>query len=198
SAIQGTIVQVASNNDADGKTNQAVIEALTEIPDAQKPALLAVLPGIGGEEALQAVVTASKSNNTEVQQAALLALTRWPHATAVVPLQDALKNLSSEERSALLPGYIRLVAESNYASEDKAQFLNELLQESSSPKEKATLIAGLARLSSNKALQVVASYFDAEEQSVRDQAYQSAAQILARSKDAGQSLSLLTGVTDAA
>jgi HEAT repeat protein len=196
SAIQGAILVVSKESpELEGRTD-AVLQALNEVSDSQKPYLLELLPKVGGNKALDEVVTASRNSNALIQQAAISALANWPEASALSPLAKAFQNAEESERSKILEGYIRLVQQSKYSTEDKVQFLNDILAETSSAGEKLRVLNGFAQLPSPEALEEVVTYFNDDNKTVKEGALRSAAQILSASnEDTDQELSLVEATT---
>ncbi|SMO80972.1 family 16 glycoside hydrolase [Fodinibius sediminis] len=197
SAVQEAVVAVSEGVEESESRSEAVLEALEEAPDRQKPHLLALLPEIGGEQALNAVINASGSSGEAVQQAAWSALADWPEATAIAPLKEAFAVAPESGRSELLEGYIRLVQQSKYSAADKVQLLDEILRETSSTGERVTVINGYAGLESAEALKAVAGHFNDDDEAVKEAALRSAAGILSASGgDAEQQLSLVEATTN--
>lgn len=195
--VQEAIVRIARQIPKSGERSGAVLQVLNEAPDPQKPYLLGILPELGGEEALAAVVEETGSTNEAVQQAAVSALSAWPEASAIAPLSEAFSNPPESGRSKILEGYLRLVQQSNYRAEDKVQFLDDLLDETSSDEEKLAVLNGLAALESAQALKVIATHFDDDNEDIREGALRSAARILsAADEDTNQELALIEATTN--
>lgn len=172
---------VAVSKDIPGFENRAdaVLKALEKAPDIHKPQLLKILPGIGGEKALNAVVEAIKSSSGAVKNAAFSALAGWPDASAVPALIDAAKNTSKPNRVTALEGCVRLVGNSSYSSEDKVRFLKDAIAVAQTPPEKGMVMEALATIHTPGALKALAAYFNDNNQAIRDEAANAAARILA-------------------
>ncbi|SHE64762.1 HEAT repeat [Fodinibius roseus] len=196
SALQEAVLAVSEEIPEPEKRARAVLQALEEAPNRQKPYLLELLPEMGGEKALEAVVAASRSSNDSIQQAALRALSDWPDALALSPLAEAFQNAPESGRSDILEGYIRLVQQSKYSAADKVQFLKDMLDESTSGEEKLRVLSGFAALESPEALRAVAAHFNDENVAVRERSLRSVAQILSAStEDTGRELALIAATT---
>lgn len=194
--VQEAVVSISGEIPESGKRAGAVLDALQEFPDSQKPYLLNTLPQIGGEEALDAVVKEIESANDSIQQAAISALSDWPEASALSPLRDVFENTPESMRRKVLEGYLRLVEQSKYSVEDKVEMLNDILAETSATEEKNTVISGFAELESPEALKAVAVHFDDENENVKERSLWAAAQILSASdEDTGKELSLIEATT---
>lgn len=197
SAIQKAIVSVSGDIPEPEKRARAVLQALNEAPDEQKTSLVQILPEIGGEEALEAVVEASRSSEHEIQRAGTQALAAWPNAApAIASLLEAFENVPDEERSELLEGYLQQVVKSKYSSADKVQFLNEALAEAASTEEKIRVLRAFAEMPSAEALQAVVVHFDDGNESMREASLRSAARILSASdEETDQELALIGATT---
>src|SRR5699024_5466275 len=198
-ALSEAIVSISNEGSDSEEQAGPVLEALDSAPDAQKPYLLEILPEIGGEKAIEAAVAETGSSNDAVRQAALTALSNWPESSAIPPLLEAFQDAPEQERGKLLAGYTRLVQQSKYRDEDKVQFLNDLLNEASSPGETRAVMEAFAGLQSPEALQAVARHFDDEDEDVQEVSLRSAAHILsASSGEADLELSLIEATTSSA
>ncbi len=194
---QGAIVTVSDDIPESEDRAGAVLQALEEAQDRQKVYLLEILPEIGGDKALEAVVTQTGSTNDAVQQAALSALSDWQDASALSPLAETYRDAPESERSKVLEGYIRLVQQSKYNSADKVKFLQEVFAKATSNEEKLTILDGFAQLGSPEALKAVVGHFNDENETLKEGALRSAAQILSASdENTDQELSLIEATTN--
>src|SRR5699024_7581980 len=130
-----------------------LLDSMNDLPATQKASVIGILPALGGEKALDAVVEARNSRSISVKGEAGKALANWPESSAISPLFAAFKSASGAERKKLLQGYIRLVGQSNYAAEDKVRFLQDAYDISTPGTEQSMLLKGFADLASPDALQ---------------------------------------------
>lgn len=202
--IQGAIASVST--DISESENQAdpVLSALDEASDDEKPDLLTILPTIGGEKALQAVITATQSSNSDVQTAGNQALAKWQGPSAVDPLLQAFSDAPTSERQYLLDGLLRLIQETKFSDSTKVHFLSDAIDAAETNEEKTALIGALSEIQSPASLRAVSSYFDDDNQTVREESFWAAAQILAPAYDfssdfdgADKVLAVLESTTDA-
>jgi HEAT repeat protein len=131
-----------------------VIAGLANADNAVKPRLLAVLPRIGGEKALQAVRNQLLSNSAEVKTAAIRALADWPDAA---PLEDLMKLAKTERDSTnqilALRGYIKLLGiPANRSAAETVQLLADAMSVAKSVNEKKALLSAVSKYPCKQAL----------------------------------------------
>ena len=137
------------------KPNASPVAAgLSNADDAVKPHLLAVLPHIGGEEALQAVRGQLSGKNAEVVKAAVRALGGWPDPT---PLPDLLSIArgpgDSTQQIMALRGYIKLVGlPANRSAGETVGLLTEAMAAAKRPEEKKAILAAASGYPCKEAL----------------------------------------------
>ena len=131
-----------------------VIAGLSKAEDAVKPRLLAVLPYIGGEEALQAVRSQLTSKNAEVAKAAVRVLGDWPDPAPLADLLSIAKSESDSTRQVLaLRGYIKLLGlPANRSASETVGLLNEAMAAAKRPEEKKVILAAASRYPCKEAL----------------------------------------------
>ena len=132
----------------------AVLAGLRKADDAVKPRLLAVLPHVGGEEALQAVRSQLASQNAEVGKVAVRALGEWPDAA---PLEDLLKIAQTEgeqmRQILALRGYIKLLAlPANRSAGETVRLLAGAMTAAKRPQEKKAVLAEVPKYPCKEAL----------------------------------------------
>jgi len=155
-----------SNPEARADLILAVI-ATSEAP--LKADLIRPLARIGGERALQVVVTETQSSEAGIQTAAIYALSQWPHIAAAPELMQLAKTSGQRKFVSLsLQGYIRLVLESDLDIEEKVEMLDQASTLAKSVQEKNMILAGLGTLKTMSALRLAAAYL--KESQLQDRA----------------------------
>lgn len=92
--------------------NQAdpVLPVLKTATDEQRAVLLPLLGRIGGQKALQAIKEGLKSDNPQVEEAAVRGLCNWPNKKVADDLLEIVKNSPSENyRIWALRAYVRVI-----------------------------------------------------------------------------------------
>ncbi|MHC4168050.1 MAG: HEAT repeat domain-containing protein [Planctomycetota bacterium] len=137
-----------------------VIAGLGKAGDAVKPRLLAVLPHVGGEEALGAVRGQLTSKNAEVGKVAVRALGDWPDPAPLADLLGIARNDGDSTRQVLaLRGYIRLLAlPANRSAAETVRLLGDGMAAAKRPEEKKLVLAAASRYPCKEALDLAAGF----------------------------------------
>jgi hypothetical protein len=107
------------------------------------------------------VVAQTKSEDPEVQTAAVYSLSGWPDFDAVLPLLKLCRNTGSRKFFYLaLQGYVRLVDAQELLADEKLWLLKEVLDLCTQPSEKRLIIQTLARVKTKNSLAAVAPFLD--------------------------------------
>ncbi len=140
---------------------ELILSELSQASSGQKADLIRPLARIGGEGALQVVVSQTQSPDTRVQTAAIYALSQWPHIAAAPELLILAQN-SNERKfvSLALQGYVRLAVESELDAEEKVRMLENTSSLALSVTEKNMILSGLSTLHTKSALRLAASYLE--------------------------------------
>ena len=147
-AMVATVMRIEEPNAA------CVIAGLDKANDSTKPHLLAVLPRIGGQEALQAVRTQLANDNTEIKEAAIRALADWPDPTPLADLMKIARTDRDSTRQILaLRGYIKLLRiPANRGAADTIKLLADAMAVASRTDEKKAVLAALPKYPCEEAL----------------------------------------------
>jgi len=133
-----------------------LLSCLPQAQGASKCAVLRLLGVVGGAEALQAVRTACKDANAEVQDAAIRALVAWPTAD---PAADVLEiaRTSADEKYKILAfrGYAGMIALKDLPVEKKLAMCKEAMGLAKRPEEKKLALAGLAETPHPESLKMI-------------------------------------------
>ncbi len=143
------------------KRADALLEEIQQSSGKKKAGLIRILPQIGGDKAFLEVNTNLENPDTQIQTAAVVALSQWPAFKAT----DALLNIcrSSQSRKFVYlaaQGYVRLVSESGQADESKLDLLKKALEIPMQAEEKRLVVKGLSRLPIQGSLDLANSYFN--------------------------------------
>ena len=134
---------------------------LSKATPAQKSALLRVLSGIGGTNALNAIRAAAKDSNAQVSDAAIRVLCSWKTADAAPDLLALAKNSSNRSRkTAALRGYINLVRDDKLPTEMKLKICKQAAALIQRNEEKKLLLGALSTVPAIEALSMAMTYLD--------------------------------------
>ena len=106
-----------------------LVKALRLAPDASKTVLLEILSAVGGTKALQAVATAAKSEEPQLQDTGSRLLGKWNSVAAAPLLLDLAKTGPVEKyRVRALRGYIGLARRFAMPDQQRAEMLRSALE----------------------------------------------------------------------
>jgi HEAT repeat protein/type 1 glutamine amidotransferase len=125
-------------------------------------ALLKTLGGIGDANSLGVLRTSLVDTNTEIQTAAVRALSDWPNAAPAADLLEIAKSSSSRTNHVLaLRGYVRLVGlDANRPAEETVKMCSKIMQSAANPDEKKLVLSALSNVRGIDSLNMTASYLD--------------------------------------
>jgi len=139
----------------------AVFAALPATQGPAKLAMLRILRSIGGQRALEAVLSATTDADAATQTAALRVLCEWPGAEASPKLAQLAKSATDPVIKILaLRGYIRLADQSESATEQKLTTLKDALALAGRDEERKLVLAALGKIRSVDALALISPYLD--------------------------------------
>jgi len=128
---------------------------------AQKIALLRVLGGIGGADALKAVRAAVDSSDAQVRSAAIRALTTWKTPDAAPHLLELAKSTSKQnERTLFLRGYLGFARRGNLPVGQRLSMCREAAKMIQRDDEKKLLLGALSSIESPQTLTLIAPHMD--------------------------------------
>ena len=141
-----------------------LLEELSRARGYDKVRFLAFLERFGGEQALRAVVDATKSEDKTDRGYALQTLIRWPEPNALEPLLVEFRGAEDKTlRHRILGAYMRLIAASGRSQDAVLELYKDALAVARSPDEKRVILGGLGRLKSRPSLELVQTFFDNED-----------------------------------
>ena len=174
--IQEAVIASANRMEDEEKRADLLLEALQNAPEEKQPDLLRPLSRIGGQQALQAVIANTESENLQIRTTALSVLADWPDFEAAEALSRVWQK--TENLKFLLVavrGYVRLVHESAMEPEEKLDRYKEVLGRVSYPAAKSVVLGRLGMIRSLDAFKIAASFL--EHPDLRSQAAAAAARI---------------------
>lgn len=135
-----------------------VVQAYESVSDSDvKTSLLGVMSAVGSSDALPVVRQALKSNDADVQRAAINALASWP---SVDPADDLLTiaqtSTNPSQQVLALRGYVKLVQiPSNRPPAETSKLLARAMAAAKRPDEKKLVIAAAQRVITPESLELV-------------------------------------------
>ncbi|MDX1637035.1 MAG: family 16 glycoside hydrolase, partial [Balneolaceae bacterium] len=201
--LQRSIATVANSSSDKNAAAKPLVESLENASPEQMAALLETLAMIGGSASLEHITTLTDNSDIQVREAAFAALAQWPDVQAIPHILQVLAENDDDRKRQLLDGLIRLVRNSHYSDRDKVDFLTRAAGLTSSGEQQIMVLNALSGMPSTASLKAVSEFYTDENESVREQAYRAAAEIMApfyRFSDdfdgADQTLSVLEATAD--
>lgn len=160
-AAENTVKAVAGKAPDKPACNAALLKALPQAQPEPACALLRLLRTTGGPDALQAVRTAAKNTNPQIQETAIRTLCEWPTADAAPDLLQMAKTAPSDTtKIAALRGYINLIRDPALAAENKMALAQQAAQLVQRDEEKKLLLGALAEIPAADALAMAVTALD--------------------------------------
>jgi HEAT repeat protein len=142
-----------------------VLAACAKATPDVRPALIAILPTVGGEKALAFVRDNLSGHGPEAGEAALRALGDWPEASPAIDMKgllDTARNAPDMKLRVLaLRGYIRLAGlPAKRSDAETVAMLGDALAAAPRPEDARPVLSALAKLANPASLALAVKYLD--------------------------------------
>jgi HEAT repeat protein len=159
--LQEAVTAAALRNVVPGERGAALVGLLKSAPPARKVALLRVLPKVGGDTALRSAIAETGSMDSQVQTAAVFALSQWPDFQAAEDLlRIATSTTNKKHRLLAIEGYVRLVGRANMTGSRKLALFQDLLSKPLDDADKKPILTGASAIREPEALRLLAAYVE--------------------------------------
>jgi len=159
--LQNAVSAAALRTASPARRGIALVDLMSGAAPGRRAVVLRVLPNVGGEKAMTAVVAATNDPDSQVQTAAVYALSQWPDdAAAGELLRIATTTASKRYRLLAVDGYVRLVGRANMSGQRKLALFQELLAQKFDDADKKAVLAGAAAVREPESLRLLASCLD--------------------------------------
>ena len=159
--LQEAVAAAALRDAAPATRGASLVEILQSAAPARKAVILRVLPKVGGDKALRATVDETGSADSQVQTAAVYALSQWPDYTAAGELlRVATTTASKRFRLLALDGYVRLVGRANMPAPRKLALYRDLLAQTFDDADKKAVVNGVAAVREPESLRLLGGLLD--------------------------------------
>lgn len=159
-AAVSSVVEVAKQNaDIEKRVAPILMGLKTDKADA-KAGLLTALGGLGGGNALAAVLPETKSANAKVREAAVRALSDWPDLSAAPDLlKIAQRSKDLTFQVLALRGYARLAKTPGVSAAERVKMAVSVMKAAKRPDEKTLAFGVFTEARTVESLKAVAKYF---------------------------------------
>lgn len=159
--LQNAVAAAAVRGAEPSRRGAALVELMGGASSGRKAVILRVLPNVGGDKAMSAVLAATGDPDSQVQTAAVYALSQWPdYAAAGELLRIAATTASKRYRLLAVDGYVRLVGKANMTGQRKLALFQDLLAQKFENADKKAVLPGAAAIREPESLRLLAGCLD--------------------------------------
>ena len=159
--LQNAVIAAARTNPDQARRGAALVDLLKAAGPARKAVILRVLPKVGGTKGLDAAVAEAANTDSQVQTAAIYALSQWPdHAAADELLRIAATTASKRFRLMAVEGYVRLVGHGDLTGQRKLVLFRDLMAKPFDDADKKQVLTAAAEVREPEVLRLLADYLD--------------------------------------
>ena len=154
--LQKAVAAAAGCNPDPDRRADALIAQMSGAPAAHKAAILKVLPQAAGARALQTVIDETRSKDSQVQAAAIYALSQWPDFSAASELLRIVSTTANKKYLLLaLEGYVRLVHDADMPRFQKLDLLKNALGLPKDDANRKVVLRGIATVRGPEAFRLL-------------------------------------------
>lgn len=168
-ALQAAVAQVCARTGAPQSCAGAIIDRLGRGGPASRRALLHLLGGVGGAQALAAVQASLKDSDAGVRATALRVLANWHTADAGPELlAQAQQAADPADKMVALRGYLRLATQAELPTEKRLAWCRAAEKLTRRPEEKRLLLGALGAIPAPDTVTLIAPHL--KDAAVRNEA----------------------------
>ena len=154
--LQKAVAAAAGRNPDPERRADALIALMSGAPAAHKTAILKVLPQAAGARALQTVTDETRNKDSQVQAAAVYALSQWPDFGAAGELLRIVSTTSNRKyRLMALEGYVRLAHEADMSRFQKLDLLKKAMDLPKDDADRKAILRGIAAIRGPEAFRLL-------------------------------------------
>jgi len=155
-AAVDSVVSLAGQIEDKEQRDDLLVAAAGKAAAGQQGRLFRAMAGLGGAQALEAVVAGANGSEVAVKDAAIRALADWPDASATAPLLElAVREADATHHVLCLRGYTRLVGVSGASGDEQVEMYRAAIDAAKRADEKKQVISGLGNVRTMASLQLV-------------------------------------------
>lgn len=146
---------------ADENVDKGLNKVLAALDNTQKKErLMAILPQLGGQPALEKVSAIFGASNGTLKEAAFTALTQWNDHSASATLFEICKTNSPEYRAKAFNGFVSQIAKSSINADQKLLQLRKIMTLAANDAEKELVLTSLEHVKTYLSLIYTAQFLD--------------------------------------
>ncbi len=159
--VQQAVVAAAKGVEVEKTENGKLLQTLKTAN--KKERILAILPEIGGDVALQTVTEYFNNSTGGLKETAFEALTSWKDYSAAASLYEVAENSSGEYRSKAFSSFVRQVRSANLPDDQKLLQYRKIMPFASGANEQKQVINGIGNLKTFLSLVYLEQFLDERE-----------------------------------
>lgn len=158
---QQAVVAAAQGVEVEKSENGKLLQALKTTN--KKERIIAILPEIGGDVALQTVTGYFNSSTGSLKDAAFEALTSWKDYAAAASLYEVAESSAGEYRAKAVSNFVRQVRSANLPDDQKLLQYRKIMPYASGANDKRQVINGIGNLKTFLSLVYLERFLDDSE-----------------------------------
>lgn len=159
--VQQAVVAAAKGVETEKTENGKLLQALKTTN--KKERILAILPEIGGDVALQTVSGYFNNSTGSLKETAFEALTSWKDYSAAASLYEVAENSAGDYRSKAVSNFVRQVRTANLTDDQKLLQYRKIMPFASNANEKRQIINAIGNLKTFLSLVYLEQFLDESE-----------------------------------
>jgi len=162
--VQQAIINSVAYSSGKEQDISAILNQYNSQSDQQKVNYLAILSGIGGEKALEAVIETGKTNDADLRNSVIVSLANWKDQSALPALIGLSKSVTDAGQfDAVLKGLVRLTASSDITAERKLLIYRDLMEVAQTTTQKQNILRNVEATNTYNALRFAGTFLDDNE-----------------------------------
>jgi len=163
-AVQQAMVTAVAASANKEQAIQSLLNTYQSASADQKALYLNVFSGIGEGKALEPVTEVITSDNGELKEAAIFALSNWNDSGALPSLVELSRTISdAKQLDAIIKGIVRLTAGADFPPEQKVLLLRDAMAVAQSVQQKKIILGALEANKTYNALVFAGKFLDEPE-----------------------------------
>jgi HEAT repeat protein len=160
-AVQAAIVAAIKDVDIESTENGQLLQALDRT--SKKERIVAILPEIGGDVALQNVVDYFGNSSGSLKETAFEALASWKDYSAADALYEVAQNSTGEYRAKAFSNFTRMVRNANLPDDQKLLQYRKIMPFATSANDKRLVINAIGNLKTFLSMVYLEDFLDDSE-----------------------------------
>ncbi|WP_017260154.1 DUF1080 domain-containing protein [Pedobacter arcticus] len=159
--VNDAIVNAVRYSSSKDQDIEYILKYYNTLDDLKKAKFLEILPGMGGQRALDATIQSSESSNAVLNDAAIAALSNWKDKDALWTLVDLSRTTKNPTQFGLvLNGLVRLTEAADINDERKLLIYRDAMEVARTEAQKKLILKNIGSTDSYNALMFASSFLD--------------------------------------